>query len=220
MDLRSVLVVKASIMGDQSTSGRVADTLAGAIREGRPGLDVEVLDLGREPVPHVDLDFVHARGPSGASTAGQRAARDLADRLVDQVCAADLLIIATPVHNLGVPSVLKAWMDRIVQRGRTVEIGPNGPVGKLGDKRMVIVVASAGVYSTGPMATHEHHVAYLKDMFRMLGLVKVEVLRLEGLARPGEDAEAAVAGAQEAARRLAAEMLAESGASSPAADAR
>jgi len=72
--------------------------------------------------------------------------------LIRELEAADLLVIATPMHNYCVPAVLKAWVDQIVRIHRTFASTPGGKVGKLRDRRRGLVVASGGWFS-GPSPT-------------------------------------------------------------------
>jgi hypothetical protein len=59
--------------------------------------------------------------------------------------------------SLHVPSQLKAWIDRIVVRGKTFQYGANGPEGLAGNKRVVIAVSRGGFYGAGaPTAALEH----------------------------------------------------------------
>jgi FMN-dependent NADH-azoreductase len=43
----------------------------------------------------------------------------VSDKLTDELLASDLLIIATPTWNFGIPSSLKAQVDLVVRPGKT-----------------------------------------------------------------------------------------------------
>jgi FMN-dependent NADH-azoreductase len=75
-----------------------------------------------------------------------------AEALIEEVEAADVIVIGTPMHNLTVPSVLKAWIDQILRAGRTFKSTPAGKVGMLRDRPVFIAIASGGVF-TGERAS-------------------------------------------------------------------
>ena len=41
------------------------------------------------------------------------------DELVDEVLAADTIVISMPIYNFGPPAALKAWFDLVARAGRT-----------------------------------------------------------------------------------------------------
>ncbi|MDX3808563.1 NAD(P)H-dependent oxidoreductase [Bosea thiooxidans] len=55
----------------------------------------------------------------------------VSDTLTDELLASDLLVIATPMWNFGVPSALKAWIDWIIRPGRTVRYAESGVLGTI-----------------------------------------------------------------------------------------
>lgn len=57
--------------------------------------------------------------------------------LIAQLDAADVVVIATPMHNFTVPSTLKAWVDHIVRVRATFAITPQGKTGTLRDTARV-----------------------------------------------------------------------------------
>ena len=90
------------------------------LRSRNPGATVTVRDLAREPLPHIDDDFVAAtRAPNGPQTDEQRALLAQSDALVDELFAADVIVIAAPMINFTIPSNLKAWIDYVARAGRT-----------------------------------------------------------------------------------------------------
>jgi FMN-dependent NADH-azoreductase len=131
--------------------------------------------------------------PSGVS-----AAFEVSEALIQELEAADAVVIATPMHNYTVPAVLKAWIDQIVRIHRTFRSTPAGKVGLLRD-RPVFVVAASGGWFTGPSpngapAQPDFLTPYLRAALATIGLMEVNVIALEGLTR----------GADQVARSLAA----------------
>jgi FMN-dependent NADH-azoreductase len=97
--------------------------------------------------------------------------------LIDELTAADIVVIAAPMINFSVSSTLKAWFDYIARAGR--------PQGLMTGKRVIIVSASGGIYF-GANAAFDFQVPWLRSMLGFLGLTDVEVIRVEGTAN-GDD---------------------------------
>ena len=86
------------------------------------------------------------------------------------------------MHNFGIPSSLKAWIDHIVRPGRTFSYSEKGPQGLVTGKKVVLVLARGGIYSAGPMQATDFQEPYLRAVLGFIGLTDVEVVRVEGVA--------------------------------------
>jgi len=109
------------------------------------------------------------------------------DKLIDELFAADVVVMAVPMHNFGLPSTLKAWIDHIARAGRTFAYSEKGPQGLLKEKKAILVLARGGVYSDGPAKPLDFQESYLRSILGFLGITDVQVVRVEGVAM-GEDA--------------------------------
>src|SRR5471032_3122486 len=76
--------------------------------------------------------------PAEARNADQAHTIKTSDTLVDELIAADVVVIAAPMYNFSVPSTLKAWIDHIARVGRTFKYGANGPEGQLAGKKVYV----------------------------------------------------------------------------------
>jgi FMN-dependent NADH-azoreductase len=190
----NILYVASSSRGSASYSNRVATDVLTELRTHNPDAKVTVRDLGREPLPHIDDDFVAAtRGPVAAQTDEQRALLARSDTLVDELLAADVVVIAAPMINFTIPSTLKSWVDYVARAGRTFRYSEKGPEGLVTGKQVILVVARGGVYAGNPAL--DFQVPYLKSVLGFLGMTDVEVIEVEGTAYGPEAAEKAVAAA-------------------------
>jgi FMN-dependent NADH-azoreductase len=187
----NILYVASSSRGSASYSNRVATDVLTELRNRNPGAKVTVRDLGREPLPHIDDDFVAAtRGPVASQTDEQRALLARSDTLVDELLAADLVVIAAPMINFTIPSTLKSWVDYVARAGRTFRYSDKGPEGLVTGKQVILVAARGGVY--GQNAALDFQVPYLKSVLGFLGMTDVEVIEVEGTAFGPDAAEKAV----------------------------
>ena len=108
------------------------------------------------------------------------------------------------MHNFGVPSTLKAWIDHISRNGRTFSYGANGPQGLLKGKHAILVLASGAVYSNGQMKAFDFTEPYLRAVFAFLGITDVDVVRVEGVAISAIGPEKALAAASTQSKHLVA----------------
>ncbi|MES2755246.1 MAG: NAD(P)H-dependent oxidoreductase [Pseudomonadota bacterium] len=183
----TILHIDSSITGDNSASRAISAAVVDRLRAEQPGVAVEYRDLAAEPVAHLTL----------AALGGENA--DLA-----QFLAADTIVIGAAMYNFGVPSQLKAWLDRILIAGQTFRYTATGPEGLVGDKRVILAVARGGLYGADqPGAALEHVETYLRGVFGFIGVSDPEVIVAEGLAIGPEQREAAVSAALVEARGLA-----------------
>src|SRR5262245_60811395 len=116
----NILYVTSSARGSASYSNQVASRVIGELQQANPNATLRVRDLVQNPLPHIDDDFaVATRGPNGPQTERQRAILAQSDELVDELFAADTIVIAAPMINFGVSSTLKSWIDHIARPRRT-----------------------------------------------------------------------------------------------------
>ncbi len=117
----------------------------------KPGSVVVRRDLAANPLPHIDDLFTAAiRKPAEARTAEEAEAVKTSDELVDELLAADTIVIGTGLINFNIYSSLKTWIDNVARAGRTFKYTESGPVGLATGKKVYVVLASGGVYSARP----------------------------------------------------------------------
>ncbi len=100
------------------------------------------------------------------------------DQLVDELIAADVLVIRAPLYNFGMPAALKAWIDQIVRPGRTVDINEGNLlepyVAKLADRprHAVILSARGGIgFGVGGEMAHMNHLE--PNLITALGFIDI-----------------------------------------------
>jgi len=202
--MRQILCLTSSPRRDTSYSNLVAARVLKELRMVDPDAVITVRDLAGNPVPHIDEDFVTAtRSVSGPRTNRQRALIEQSDILVDELLAADTIVIAAGMINFGVPSVLKAWIDYICRPGRTFRYTEHGSKGLLGGRRAILVLARGGLYSNGPLRGFEHEESYLRSVLAFLGITDIETILIEGVGLGPDAAERAVDAAMKRACSVA-----------------
>jgi FMN-dependent NADH-azoreductase len=181
--MNRVLLVLSSPRGAQSHSQAIARRLVDDIVAREPDAIVTERDLTREPLPHLGEAFVSGLFKSELERTREES-EEIArsDALVDELLAADTIVIAAPMHNFGIPSTLKAWIDHVARAGRTFRYTASGPEGLLKGKRVILVVARGGVYTKGPATALEFQESYLRGVLGFLGLTDVQTIHVEGVA--------------------------------------
>ncbi len=145
-----ILYLQSSIFGDQGQSSQMATAFIEAYQARHPGTEVVVRDLVNDGVPHLDLARAGAlRGFADSLDDEQKAVLALSDALVEELRAADLVVVGLPMYNFGVPTQFKAWFDHIARAGVTFRYTADGPEGLVAD-RPVRVFASHGGFPCGP----------------------------------------------------------------------
>ncbi len=200
--MTSILYLRCSPRGADAFSSRMAEEVVARLLRHHAGADIVFRDLSAGPPPLIDAGFSAAiLGPPGETPP----ALEASETLIRELEAADVLVIATPMHNYGVPAVLKAWVDQIVRIHRTFASTPGGKVGKLPDRPTWLVVASGGWFSgpspSGAPAQPDFLTGYVRAVLGTIGIQDLHVLTLEGVTRGAEIAEAAFARAREALER-------------------
>lgn len=174
-----ILMLLSSPRGHNSLSTKVASALAERLTS-NSGATLKVRDLATDALPHINPAYVVGRMlPHEQRTTAQSEAVALAEMLVDELKAADVVVIAASMINFGPSSTLKTWIDYVVWPGRTMTPTPQGPKGLITGKKVYVVVASGGVYSSGPLAANDMLVPYLKMILGCIGITNIETIRAE-----------------------------------------
>src|ERR1700744_2326427 len=188
----NILTIASSPLGERSVTRKLTDKVVRSLQAAYPDSRLVTRDLASEPLPHIDGLFVASNftRPDERNEAFQ-AAIAASDKAVDELIAADVIVIGAPMYNFGIPSFLKAWIDHVVRMGRTFGGGASGPEGLLLNKKVIVVSARGHVYTEGPYTTWDHQEPQLRTALGFMGLTNVSVIRAEGLQRGAEASEAA-----------------------------
>jgi FMN-dependent NADH-azoreductase len=180
--MSQLLSVSSSLSGPGSKSGQIASEFIDAWRAGHPGTKLVARDLGASPVPHLTGERLGAVfTPREKRSAHQQATVAEIDALIEEVEAADTIVIAAPMYNFTISSTLKAWIDHITRAGRTFRYTADGPEGLLKNKRVFVVTGRGGVYTgDSPMKSYDFQEPYLRTILGFLGLDDVTFIHVEG----------------------------------------
>jgi FMN-dependent NADH-azoreductase len=184
-----VLHIDSSILGDNSASRVLSKEIVSRLSADHPGAQVKYLDLAAAALPHLS-------GRSLAQLDPEESAQNA--QALDDFLAADVIVIGAPMYNFSIPSQLKAWIDRVVVKGKTFRYTQAGPEGLAKGKRVLVGLARGSVYAAGSPA--EFAESYLKHVFAFIGVPDVEFIRAEGLGLSPEHREKGINAALAAIR--------------------
>ena len=187
--------------GQGSQSTRLANELVEQLRAADPAATLTLRDLTAKPHPALDEATLGALfTPADARSAEQHARVALDQALIDEVKAADVIVIGVPMINFGISSQLKNWIDAIAKAGVTFKYTATGPVGLIEGKKVYAVLTRGGVYRDQP---HDTQVPYLRQTLGFLGIKDIEFIYAEGLNMGPEAADQGIANAREHIARIA-----------------
>ena len=190
--MKQILIILVSPKGSDSASRKVTQNLSARLEARYPKAKIIHRDLAKDKIPHLDYSTIKAiSSKDPAEVQANKDSARLSDQLTDELLASDLLVIATPMWNFGIPSLLKAWIDFVVRAGRTFNYTKNGVIGLAKNKKAILVLASGGVFSEGPWIPWDFVEPYLRAVLGFIGIQDVQTVRVEGTNIPALAASAA-----------------------------
>ncbi|MGB3711140.1 MAG: NAD(P)H-dependent oxidoreductase [Erythrobacter sp.] len=196
--MTDILYITASIRGDESISRKLGNKLVEGLAK-KHDATVTVRDLAANDLPFVSAErFAANLTPKDERTPEQAELAEISDTLIAELQAADIIVLATPVYNFGVPATVKAWADLVARQGTTFKYTESGPVGLLDAKKAYVTAASGG---TAMGSNIDYMSTWLTFFLGFLGISDVELVAADGIM--GEDAEEKIAKAHEAVDALA-----------------
>jgi FMN-dependent NADH-azoreductase len=165
-----LLHVDSSIRGDASVSRKLSARASAAWRAAHPGGTVTYRDLGRDPLPHLDAaGGLAASLPPDQHTAAQAESWALTELLINEIKEADTIVLGLPLYNFGAPSSVKAWTDRLLAPGLSID--PETHAGLLGGRDFVVLASRGGGYGEGtPREGWDHAEPWLPHALAATGL--------------------------------------------------
>ncbi len=175
----NILVIKSSVFGDNGNSSALVNAQVDALKAKHPQATVRVRDLSTDPIPHLDGNRVSAFFTSATQRTDEQQAIDAFSlALIDEIKAADHIVLGLPMYNFGIPSQLKSWIDHVARAGITFRYTEKGPQGLLENKPVTVLAARGGIYAG---TSNDTVTPYIKLFFGFIGITDVEFVFPEGL---------------------------------------
>ncbi|RUO78845.1 FMN-dependent NADH-azoreductase [Idiomarina tyrosinivorans] len=193
----NILQLDAGLFAEQSVTRQLTANIVANLQRRHPDAKVVQRDLIAQAPEHLSGEMLMAAGMDAEQRSeAQQQALALTEQLLEELFAADIIVVGAPMYNFTIPTQLKAWFDRVLQAGTTFKYTEQGPVGLLRNKKVIVASGRGGIYSEGPAAALDHQESYVKAAFNFIGLDDIEIIRAEGVNLSPENKERALASAK------------------------
>src|SRR5579863_7421966 len=195
--MSTLLHIDSSPLYGRSVSRELTAAFVTQWKASHPDGKVINRDLNATAIPPINEEWVGAAyTPEQARTPQQKELLSLSDSLLSELEQADEYVMGVPMHNFGVPSVLKLWIDQIARVGRAFSYANGKPKGLLVGKKATFIIATGGIYDPQTqMASFNFVEPYLRSVFGFLGVTDTTFLTTGGTAalNYGQDRDAFLA---------------------------
>lgn len=197
-----LLQLNTSLFSDQGQSSQLAQQFVAKWKTSHPDSHVQLRDLAAKPIAHLDAErFAAFTAEPQSRSPEQQVIVDESDQLIEELQAADVIVLGLPLYNFGIPSQLKAYFDHVARSGVTFRYTEDGPQGLLENKKVYVFAARGGLYAGTPLDTQTD---YVRHILAFLGIHDVEFVYAEGLNVSADSKDAALTQAAADITRLAA----------------
>lgn len=179
--MSKVLYIKVNNKPEgQSRTFKISDNFIEEYRKNNPNDEIVTLDLYKEKIDFLkgeDLGTIF--GPKNEQSRNHPVLK-----YTYEFAEADKYVIASPMWNLNIPSILKAYIDYVSVVGITFKYTEQGPIGLLENKKALHIASRGGAYSGTP---YEMDGIYLRNILSFFGINDVKTIAAEKLDVAGED---------------------------------
>jgi FMN-dependent NADH-azoreductase len=178
----TLLHINSSPLYGRSVSRELTAAFVTQWKASHPDGRVVDRDLNATAMPAITEEWIGAAyTPEEARTPEQSELLALSDTLLAELEQADDYVIGVPMHNFGVPSVLKLWIDQIARVGKTFSYATGTPKGLVVGKKATFIIATGGIYDAQTqMASFNFVEPYLRSVFGFLGVTDATFLTAGG----------------------------------------
>ena len=192
--LMNTLLIVNSSPRSNSTSRRLTRQFSEDWKTRNPSGRIVERDLSDGTIPYLSEPWIEAAYvPEPERTPAQRDLLSLSDTLIDELLAADVILLGIPMHNFSVPASFKAWIDQIARAGKTFSYTSQGPKGLIpSHKKVVAVLSRGGIYAPDcPQGAMDFQVSYLRQVLALVWLTDVTFVHADRQAMGGQAAQLA-----------------------------
>lgn len=213
-----LLLINASPRRERSLSRQLATAFVAHWLALRPRDVVVERDVGIDHPPLLTEAWIAACfTPDDERTPVQRAVLSYSDAAIEELARADVVIIATPRYNYGMPAALKAWFDQVIRIDRTFSFDAGEktwPLSPLLSGKKLVLLSASGEFEFGRgglRESWEHLEPHVRTCARYLGVASDDVhhVAIEYQEFRDERHQASLQGALDSAEDLASRLAAD-----------
>ncbi|MCA9018771.1 MAG: NAD(P)H-dependent oxidoreductase [Planctomycetaceae bacterium] len=173
----NILKITASARRQRSLSRKLASKFIAEWIDRRPDDVVVEQDVAANPPPIVTEEWIAAAFTAGEDRSEtQKNVLSSSDELISELEDADIIVIATPMYNYGMPATLKAWFDQVIRINKTFSFDlkrgdfPLQPI--LGGKTLVVLTSTGefGFLNGGIRSNMNHLLPHISTCAFYLGV--------------------------------------------------
>lgn len=174
----NILKINSSGRVNGSHSRKLVEQLVDKLLSKNPKAKVIERDVSKG-IEFVDEAWIGSNfTPADERTDAQSQRLSGSDALVDELIAADTLVIGVAVYNFGIPAALKAWVDQIARANKTFRYTDTGPQGLLTNKKAYLVIASGGTESESDI---DFATGFMRHILGFIGITDVNIIAADQL---------------------------------------
>jgi FMN-dependent NADH-azoreductase len=143
-------------------------------------------DIGLNPPPAISEDWIAAVfTPEKNKTQAQYDSLKMSDTLISEVEGADIILLATPMYNYGMPAALKAWFDQVIRVNKTFTFDlarGDEPIEPTLTGKHLVILTSRGEFGMNPGGVREHlnHLdPHIRTCSKFLGIIEDHQIAIE-----------------------------------------
>ena len=175
----NILVVNGSARSSRSLSRMLTQRFLDTWHSTGLSGEVKQRDVGKNPPPFISEEWIaSAFKPEEERTEQDRQILEYSDQAITEVSEADVIVIATPMYNYGLPAAVKAWFDQVIRIGKTFSFdlarGDSPLEPTLSGKRLVTLTSSGefGFERGGVRASMNHLHPHINTLSKYLGVFR------------------------------------------------
>ncbi len=146
--------------------------------------EITNLDLSKEYLPELNYRYFSKRATltENYQSLNEAEKKDIKrlNYLADEFILHDIYIIVTPMWGISFPYKLKHYLDCIVLDNKLIKVTDGKIKGLLKHKSLVYIQSSGGKYSKFYKRYNNHGLTYINDLFKLLGVKKIDTILIEG----------------------------------------
>jgi FMN-dependent NADH-azoreductase len=170
--MNNILHIDASGRGEGSVTRQLSSKIVQKIRSEQT--EVTYRDVS-DGLPFLNEQMIGAYyTPKEERSEEQHQAIVVSDTIVEELIAADTIVIGMPIYNFSMPAGFKAWSDLAARVGETFSYTENGPVGLLEGKNAYVALASGGTQVGSEI---DFLTPWLRHFLGFIGISDVEIVQ-------------------------------------------
>jgi len=179
--MKTLLHIDSSGRGSLSVTQPLTAYFANKWKQANPSGTIVYRHLGDSNLQFVNAELVASfYTPGDKLTAEQKKLLEQSDQLIAELLEADEYLLGVPMYNFTIPAVFKAYIDLVVRAGKTFSYEGGSPKGFLASKKLTIVTASGGDYSTEPAKSLDFLEPYLRAIMGFIGITDISFIKAHG----------------------------------------